>query len=463
MGLETARRIAEAPTFEDVCLFLVNDLRAFIEFDRCFLIMRLWGRSRVVSATNQPELDAKSELFGKVEALAEALHAQKQAVLLTIPFCDDDPKIPELSLPLKAGLKEFADVSPYSFLFVVPLVHDDSAVGHLLMEFPKEAPPDQARTVALLHTSTIFASVLVQRWLLREKPRLAEFIHPKAPQGNLKARLLKNPWAYAGIGALVLLLAALIVPITYTVGGPLEITPWERRMAFSAADGLIDRVSTYEGASVRKGEALAIIDPTEIDYKIAGAKREGEILAKQAELLGIESDMTPAKLAEAQITDLKRAKVRNDLNYLEWLKGFLTIRAPTAGIVVTKDVESLAGKKLRVGEQFCEIAVPGDIAADVLVPEDKIMLVKTGQTMNAYLNQDPFAGRRLSVEVVSPIAEAVAGVGNVCRVRARFPEGAGPVKVGMKGVGKIDTERRTLASIAARRAAMMWNMVALRF
>jgi biotin carboxyl carrier protein len=463
VGLETARRLIEAPSFEDVRLFLVNDLRAFVEFDRCFLILHLGGSSRVVSATNQPELDAKSKLLAKVEAFCEPLRNQKRAVLLTLPCRWDDPNLPELSPQLKAALKDFADNSPYSFLFVVPLVHDDSPVGTLVMEFPKDAPPDQARVVALLHTSPILASVLVQRWLFREKPRLAEFVRPPVARGDLKGRPLRNPWALMAIAAVVFLTVAFTVPITYTVGGPLEIAPWERHSAFSAVEGLIERVSAHEGATVSEGEALAFIDPAEIEFKIAGAMREGEILAKQAELLGIEADMTPAKLAEAKLTELKRAKVRNDLLYLEWLKGFLTIRSPVAGIVVTKDIESLAGKKLRAGEQFCEIAVPDDIAADTLVPEDKIMLVKTGQTLRAYLNQDPFTGRTLKVDEVSPLADPVPGLGNVCRVRARFPDPAHTVKVGMKGVGKIDVEPRTLASIAARRAVMMWNMIALRF
>jgi len=345
----------------------------------------------------------------------------------------------------------------------LPLVHDGRAIAHLMMEFAGQEPPNQAQVVALLHIAPVLGSILVERWLLSRRPHLASLVAPQADQRRTIDKVVSSPWRMAAVAVPVLVLVLLVVPVNYTVGGQAEIVPWERRVAFCGVEGLIEKVTAFEGAHVARGQSLAEIDPTELDFKVESARREQEILRQQAGLLGIESDKTPAKLAEAKILELKMQKTVNDLKFLEWQRQFLQVRAPVEGIVVTKDVESLAGKKLRAGEQFCELAVPGELAAEVFVPEDKVAPVKNGQDLNLYLNKDPFKGYRLTVDQVSPVAEASTKLGNVCRVRARFVDAPVSIKVGMKGIGKIETGSRTLWSLLAQRLGERWNSFALHF
>jgi multidrug resistance efflux pump len=462
-GLEVARRIAELPTLDDVYLFLVNDLRVLAEFDRCFLVMHVGGRSRFVAAGNQPVLEKQSKLHDKIEGLARLLLGQKKALLLTAPVNDDDPNLQQVSPLLRDGLKDYLSFSGYQFILVTPLLYHDSPIGHLIMEFGAKSPPSQVQVVALLHASPIIASMMVEKWLIDKRPRMAAMIAPGAEGRGIARRILGSPLSWALIVFFALAMVLFLAPVDYTVGGQAEIAPWDRRVAFAAVEGLIDKVSIHEGDSVVKDQVLAVIDSTEIDYKIESARREGELLTKQAALLSIESDSAPAKLAEARIIQLKSAKAANDLKFLEWQRRFLEIRAPVQGIVVNKDIESLAGKKLRAGEPFCEIAVPGDLSADVLVPEDRIALVRQGQPLNLYLNKDPFTGHKLHVSEISPVAEVSPRYGNLCRVRARLAEPIEGVKVGMKGVGKISTGQTNLWRAITQRLVAQWNIFALRF
>jgi len=463
LGLEVARRVAELESLEEVYFFLVNDLRVLVEFDRGFLITHLGGRSGFVAAGNQPTLEKKSKVYEAVDELGPLLRGQKRALLLSRAMEETDPGFEDLSADLRTALKDYLAFSGCTFLFLVPLIHVDVPVAHILLEFIDAPAPNQAQVVALLHGAPVFASVLTERWLLHQRPGLAGLITPKLHARGRALLFLRRHLAW--IALLVILPTVLLfaVPVGHTVGGEAEITPWERRLAFCQMDGLIETVNVSEGSPVDRGQVLATLDPTELDYRIESSRREHETLTKQAALLGLESDQTPSKLAEARILELKKAKIENDLKFLLWQKQFLEIRAPSTGIVITRDVEGLAGKKLKAGEAFCELAVPGELGVDVFVPEDRVTGLKPGQDLYVYLNSDPPTGYKLKIELVSPVAEAIPRLGNVCKVRGRFPDAPESAKPGMNVVGKINIDSMNFWSIITQRLAVRWNQFSLRF
>ena len=150
-----------------------------------------------------------------------------------------------------------------------------------------------------------------------------------------------------------------------------------------------------------------------------------------------------------------------ELEYLRWQRRFLEITAPVSGIILTKEVDTLVGKKFRAGEAFCEIAEPGDLWAEICVPEERISQVKVGQNASLYLNNNPLKAYAMRVREVSPRADALPRLGNIYRVRASFENEHPPVKTGMKGVGKIHVGTAKLWSILADRLATRWNQLSL--
>jgi hypothetical protein len=161
--------------------------------------------------------------------------------------------------------------------------------------------------------------------------------------------------------------------------------------------------------------------------------------------------------------ELKRDAAWQDLNYYKWQQQFLAIRAPVAGIVLTKDIESLAGKKLRDGEPFCEIAEPGELSVDVFVPQDRIAFVKKGQELTVFLDADPRKGYSLTVNEIAPMAEAVPRLGNVYRVRSPFTNAPKTTLVGMKGTGSIHAMNSSLWSVMSLRLLERWQQLSLSF
>jgi multidrug efflux pump subunit AcrA (membrane-fusion protein) len=130
---------------------------------------------------------------------------------------------------------------------------------------------------------------------------------------------------------------------------------------------------------------------------------------------------------------------------------------------VTKEIETLRGKKVQAGEAFCELAVPQDFWVEVYVPEERIANVKEDQPLRLYLNNDPLKAYVLKVNEIAPAAEAHERLGNVYRVKAQFPGAEDVAMVGMKGIGKIDTADKTIWAMVSERLVKLWNRMTLHF
>jgi hypothetical protein len=118
---------------------------------------------------------------------------------------------------------------------------------------------------------------------------------------------------------------------------------------------------------------------------------------------------------------------------------------------------------LNHGEPLCEIAVPDQLQAQVLVPEDRISRVAAGQEARIYLNSDPARGYKVKVEEVSPCSEAKQRLGSIYRVKAPFVNGPDSLRVGMKGMGKIYTGDTSLWHIVTNQLRTRWNQLCLHF
>jgi multidrug resistance efflux pump len=462
--MELARRALEAKTLETLKFLLTNELRALVEFDRCSLVSHLGGSSTLLAVNNQPLLDKKSKFYQQVSELAPKLRSMRVPLLLSAGTCPAAVGAEaETDDETERSLKSFMALSESDAVLVVPLNHQDAAIGHLIMEFYGERTVDETQIAELTRLSPFFGAGLTQKWIQESRRWLKPLLPQHAVEGTPGVSRTVRYLAAGAAAVVIIAIALFLIPISATVGGEAEIVPKQPYMAYSIIDGLVDQVMIREGQQVGKGQALAALDPKELDYKVETARTEFDALTEKMMILRSSSEEDPAKLAESRIVELNRNSALLDFNYYRWQRQFLEIKAPVSGIVVTKDVESLKGKLFKAGEVFCEIAAPGEYWAEVYAPEDRIADVQIGQTLRLYLNNEPLRAHILTVKEISPSAEARERLGNIYRVRSPFPEAEKFAKVGMKGIGKIDTVETTLWSMATRRLITFWNRLTLYF
>lgn len=461
-ALELAARSASADSFDEVCFMLTNDLRILLQFERCFLVTHFGGRSELVAATQQPLLDGKSRLQERLTELARNLRGLEKPLALANENGLVSPGAEDLPPDLASALDSYAEASKSRYLCCIPLSYNKYVIAHLLFEYFDEQAPPRLPIMSLTKIAPILGEALAGRWLLENRPRILQDIAPRQQTGRL-ASSLRRPGTLAATIVAVLLAAALLIPIGFTVGGEAVIAPTEKDYAFCRIGGLIDKVFVHGGSRISKGQTLAVLDSTDLDHQIASQERQAAILSKEIEFARSKALEDPSRLAQSRLLELKRKSAEEELQYLKWQRRFLRISSPVDGVIMTKEVETLAGKRINAGEPFCEIAVPGALDADVYVPEDRVMRIRKGQPVDLYLNNAPLTAYKLKVDDIAAKSEAQPRLGNVFKVTARFVNAPPEVRVGMKGLGKIHTGKLRVGSIIARRIVARWNQFSLHF
>jgi multidrug efflux pump subunit AcrA (membrane-fusion protein) len=160
---------------------------------------------------------------------------------------------------------------------------------------------------------------------------------------------------------------------------------------------------------------------------------------------------TPSKLAESKLVAIKALRAQQDLDFLTWQRQFLSIRSPVDGLVLSKKVESLVGKKFKAGDPFCKIAPPDVLMVEIFVKESDISFVKDGQKSQVFFNYQPNEAENLEVKSISPISEPVERMGGIFRVRASFEHQPKAIKPGMQGTAHIDAGTASLWFVLTRR------------
>jgi multidrug resistance efflux pump len=458
--LSLVKRAFSAKSLDELFFILTNDIRTLIEFDRASLITHVRGASRITATDNEPALNKKTEFVIKQNMLASALSSQKTALLLSNRTTGETwPDLP-ISPELNDAIKSYMEFSGFARLLLIPLTHRKTLIGHLALEFEAKNRPSDSEIHSFMDLSPVFAAALMEKILLSLKPELTALVCPQL-SGIRHRSHFQQYLAFSAMGVMALILVLFVIPFPFTLSGEAQITSSASHMAFAGTEGILDKVLINEGQKVDQGQLLASLDPRELDFQIMSWSAQRDILTHEMNRLMLEAGEKPASLAEKKSVELKREAALTELKFLKWKKQLLEIRAPVSGTVVTKDVHTLGGKRLRAGETFCEIAAPEELSAQVYVPEERISDVKVSQDVAVYLNTDPTKAYRLKVDRIAPAPDVLPRIGTVYRVFAPFGSSVDSLKVGMKGIGKVNLTETTLWNMISYRLATRWNQLSL--
>jgi len=456
-GLELSRRALDAGSLEELYFLLTNDMRALIEFDRSHLLIHLGGVSRGAATGNQPLLEKKSKFYEPLDTLALKLRGLTKPLFLA-GQTDLEKLTPDILAPeVKEAVLDFMDFSGATGIVIAPLKSDNEILGHAAYEFLDDRTPDQVGMVAFLNCAAFFGAALARSWALSRHPTLRPLTESRSwIRRWLPDQTMPRLRLYAIIAGITLLVL-FALPIPFNVGGEAEVLPLHRFVAFCQTEGIVQDIRVTEGVKVEKGQVIAALDPTEPMHKITMAERQVQLLRNEADMLHRASIEDISKLSESQLTAWKLKRAQAELDYLKWQLRFLDIKAPATGVVVTKQVETLVGKKFRAGEPFCEIAAPDDLCTDILVPEDRMAFIQIGQRAFLALDSNPLADYPLRVTEIAPKTEVIPHTGNICRVRGIFTGELPRFSVGQKGTGSISTGTRSLWFIMKQRIGVRIN------
>jgi len=447
IGLEVAKNAVRARTLDELQFVLVNDLRALLPFDRSLLLEHFDGKSVLAATNNQPKLERKSDFVQRVNSLALSLQGLDRALVLMAQA----PRPTDVPQAMGDALEEYMKYSGCVCLTLVPLSTYDSVIGHLVFEYFGELP-GELETLVLMNMVPFFSSALAEKWVLANVPssrqRFLSAISSQTASKRQSAFRTKMKFLALAAAAVIIVLC---LPFTVRVGGRAEVIPDYEYHAYVQMDGIIEKVLIKEGDSVKKAQVLATLEDKEIEYKIREAQRQQESFKAEIEILRGLGAENSTKLAESQLVAIKSLRAKQELEFLNWQKQFLNVRSPVDGIILTKKVETLIGKRFKAGESFCRIAPHQAVVTEIFVRESDIPFVEQGQAGAAFYNYKPNQSYPFIVQRIAPKSEALERLGSVFRVRGEFVGQPSELKPGMLGTARIDTKKASLWFILTRR------------
>ena len=269
-----------------------------------------------------------------------------------------------------------------------------------------------------------------------------------------------------GIVPALALAAWLLVPWPLRLEGDCTVQPARLATVAAEASGKVEEVFVREGDVVERGALLGRLEDQDVRTQIA--VNVEELNKWQAESFRFQSvgDDAQRKLAE-----INAQRARATLERLRYLRTRAELRAPIAGVVLTKNLGNRVGEALDVGRPFCELATRDAYELQIDLRQQDL-----GAVLDSFRHQPGHAlpvtfilhartASTLRTELAGPAAISEAAHakqgGNYFTARAEFPldpETAAALRPGYTGKAKIDLGRRSLAAVMMRRFLDYWRV-----
>ncbi len=250
----------------------------------------------------------------------------------------------------------------------------------------------------------ILASVVAYSvWKLRKKKNSPS---PFDASARSRAIIIRC----AGLGLIAVALFCLASPFRLSTPGIVEYEPFQAIR--NASPGFVESVRVRWGETVEAGQVIAVLVNKDLEYELADANCEVEMSKLALRAAQKKNDLGAAKAEQEKLASLenKLAEKRDRI-------ARLTVTAPSAGVVVSRQLESLEGKYLAVGSELVLLgdesrkevraAVDQDDADDFLDQVGRPVWIRAGnRVFSSSLTQlEP----RASVDPIHPALSAAKG------------------------------------------------------
>jgi len=240
------------------------------------------------------------------------------------------------------------------------------------------------------------------------------------------------------VGLAVVLLVMLLVPWTVTSSGTMVVSPVASSRVNAPDSGVVAEVLATEGMRVDVGAPLARLASPSLDLAILESARAVDSLT------ALEVSSRAMGSADQSKIEAERASAIASLAALDRRRAQLTLRAPTAGTVVTRRPEELVGLRVVAGDSLLALADLDSVELRVELRGAGATRVTAGQVLHAVSFADvssPWSG------TVSAVSASGIGRSGFVEARARLVAN-GVWRPGAAGEGSIELERSNLFGAA---------------
>ena len=384
---------------------------------------------RVHALSHSAQIDRRSELVRRIEAaMDEAL--DEGSTLAHPPLSANDSP----GLPAHEQLCADQDDAGVCTLL---LSHADRVVGALSLE-RCQGPAFDSQTIDVCEAIAALIGPIFEMKRLQDRSLPAKA--GDAVSGAL-ARLfgrdhLWGKLATAGVLALAVWLG--LATTTFRVSSTATLEGTEQRALVAPIEGYIKQANARAGELVEQGDLIATLDDRDLEFERRRWASERDDLSKRHGRAIGSLDRAEAAIIQAQL-----GKANAQLALVEEQLARTRILAPFDGVIVSGDLSRSLGAPVERGQVLFELAPLDAYRMALQVHESDIGHVKPGQRGHLALSAMPEKRLPFVVENIIGIAQTDDGQ-NGFRVEARLEGSSRQLRPGMRGVGKIEIDQRSL-------------------
>lgn len=431
--LETLPRlvaaVAERGRFRAAATHFATAIATELSCDRASVGFMRRDRVRFAALSHSAHFGSRTNLVRAIEAAMDEA-AEQQCSVVYPEATGDEARVVRAHKELA---QEFGSGATCSVL----LVHKGEISGVLTLERSGDQPfeddeVDMAEAVAALIGPMLELQRLEERWLAAKaleslRTQLHRLIGPE----------------HVAIKLTALALLAVVCFLTFATGeyrvtARSVLEPQIQRAATAPFDGYLAEAPLRAGDLVEEGDLLARLDDRDLRLERLGELSRVQQLTKQTR-----QALAGRDAGEVRVLSARVEQARAKLDLIDDRLSRTSVSAPFDGVIVSGDLSQHLGAPLQRGDVLFEIA-PLDAYRVILeVDEGDIREVDVGQRGSLVMAANPETPIPFEVVSVTPVSEASEGK-NFFRVEARFDDTPERLRPGMRGVGKIDVDRRRL-------------------
>ncbi len=421
--IELETKIRHARTVEELGFQIVNATHDLIPYRQAILWQGVQG-GKVVCVSGLGEIDRNTPFIAWMHLAFEQLAKGGNEEARDVGAASLDGRLAE----------EWAEWLPEFGIHLPLRGHEGEIVGALLLVRDEDWTPVERRFLDYL--SDVFGHACAHFW---------------QPRGNLRSVFGAVGKLRATLGVLALIAGVMFIPVRLSVLAPAEVTPFQPTFIRAPLDGVIDRFHVDPNQTVRKGQALLNLDIRELRNKLDVTRKEYSLV--EAEYRQTAQRAVLDRDSKARLSLLKRrieAKAA-EANYVASLLRRAYVVAPHDGVAVFSDVNDWIGRPVSIGEKIMTVADPARSELKVRLPVSDAINLEPGAEIVLFRNIDPNNPVPARLRYASYEADVTPEGVLAYTIKADFPAGVAPPRIGLRGTAKIYGRKVTVFYLLMRR------------
>jgi multidrug resistance efflux pump/transcriptional regulator with GAF, ATPase, and Fis domain len=450
--VQVSSEITSTLRLDRLLQIIVNSPQSVLPYELCAIALDHRGSLQLKAISGMTNLPMGDVAVERVKTLVNWLSSQPDA--LDLRWQEETDSDQSSGLPPEV-LRHFEDTG-YRGLYALPLNDEQGRVGMVIYESSDAEFLDlpQKEMIKILCGQ---ATVAIRNAMLYREVPLISLIEPLMQKRNALLRTTRSRRVTYAVVAAAVALFLIFCPLPMRVEGDAVVVPQHLVTVAAPVDGSVDKVYAHEGQRVVAGQVLGAINDWQWRTDLATAEAR-----YQESLLTMENDLAHGSAqagADRANADYLRSEVAQARSRLDSAQ----LRSPIAGIVVTPNLQNLAGQHLDAGAAFAQVLDLESAVIQIAVPEQNASLLGSGQDAAIKLESYPQRTWHSQVSVVSP--QAVAGDGfRTFAAEVQVPNNDAMLRAGMSGKGKIYIGLRPAGYVLLRRPALwvwqtVWNLI----